>query len=792
MILVYLVLAWLLGLFVAHVAWEEGIVACGRLSFLAWVAVPGFLLGAFLFRFRPRLRLALFLALAFFLGAARYLATPLHPCFGPRDLAAYNGTAAQPRRLVLTGIVDDFPDVRDRVTLLRLRARTIETLGEERPVRGLALVQTSRYPAYRYGDALRLYGALETPPELPGFSYRDYLARRGVHSLLRYPRIEVIGRGQGEAWRAALLRFKEASAETLSRLFPDPYAALAQGMLLGIESGIPEQVEDAFRATGTTHVIVISGSQVALLAGVIYFLARHALGQRWAFYPSALGVLLYVALVGGDPPVARAAVMGLLYMLARHIGRPTTGVVSLAAAAFLLTLANPLTLWDAGAQLSFAATAGLILVAPPLQGAFSRALARRIAAGRIRRLGQGGGEFLALTLAAQITTAPLIAHYFGRLPLVSLVANLLILPAQPFILEGSAAALLLRLCGLSPLAHLVAYIPWLALVWTVVVVERLAAWPVWALGRPGIGWVAAAYGVLGVWLAWGRIKGPLSRLATNLRLRWGTSLLVAGSAFLAAVAWASVLQLPDGRLHVHFLDVGEGSATLITTPDGRHVLVDGGPSPTALRAALGRALPFADRQLELVVLTRPDGAYLGGLVPLTERYRLAQVLQPEGERDTHAYREWRERLQAQGVPVVQAQPGLRVDLGRGAVLDVLGAGHPNDALVVRVAWGQVGFLFSELDEEGEARLLGGGWPVASAVLRVARQGSASATGSRFLRAVNPLIAVLPVGQDNPHGHPAATVLERLAEGGALLLRTDERGTIEVITDGVRLWVRTQR
>lgn len=792
MTLVYLVLAWFIGLFAAHVIWERGLIACGSPSPLAWAGALCLLLLTFLFRFRPRLRPLTFPILAFLLGFARYLISPLHPCFGPHDLAAYNGTADQPRRLALTGVVDDLPDVRDRTTFLRLRAQMMETAGEARPVRGLALAQTTRYPAYRYGDLLRLYGTLETPPELPGFSYRDYLARRGVYSLLRYPRIEVIGQGRGVFWRATLLRLKEASAATLFHLLPNPYAALAQGMLLGIESGIPAQVDDAFRATGTSHVIVISGSQVALLAGALYLLARHAFGQRWALYPAALGVLLYTTLVGGDPPVTRATVMGLLYMLARHIGRPTTGVVSLAAAAFLLTLANPLSLWDASAQLSFAATAGLILIAPPLQRAFSRAIARRITAGRGRRLLQGGADFLALTLAAQVATAPLIAYYFGRLPLVSLVANLLILPAQPFILEGSAVALLLGLCGLTFWARLVAYIPWLALVWTVGVVERLAAWPTLDWGKPGIGWVAAAYGALGLWLAWGRIKEPLAHLAARLRPRRSADLALLGSAVLAAIAWASVLRLPDGKLHVRFLDVGEGSATLITTPDGRQVLIDGGPSPTALSAALGRALPFHDRQLELVVLTQPASAYLDGLVLLTERYRLAQVLQPVSEGKTRAYEEWQRRLQAAEVPIVQAEPGLRVELGRGAVLDVLGTGRPDDPVVVRVAWGQVGFLFSELDEEGEARLLAGGWPVASAVLRVARQGSASASGSRFLSAVNPLLAVLPVGKDNPHSHPAAEALARLEEVGARVLRTDERGTIEVITDGARLWVRTQR
>ncbi len=677
MTLAYLTLAWLLGLLVAHAAWEGGITGCGRPSPLVWATSLSILLAfAVLLRQRPRHRFFSIFVLTFLLGAARYTASPLNPCFGPHDLATYNGTAEAPRWLTVTGLVDDSPDVRDRITLLRLRAETVEIEGQMQPVRGLALIQAPRYPAYRYGDKVRVRGALETPPDLAGFSYRKYLARRGVHSLLRYPRVEIIGQKQGVFWRAVLVRLKDASAETLSRLLPDPYAALAKGMLLGLEAGIPDRVNEDFRQTGTTHVIVISGSQVALLAAVVYFLARRAFGQRLALYPAAAGVLLYAAMVGGDPPVVRAAIMGLLYMLAQHVGRPTTGIVSLAAAAFLMTLANPLTLWDASTHLSFAATAGLILIAPRLQQGASRVLARHLPSGPGLRLLQDFTAFLALTLAAQITTAPIIAYYFGRLPLISLPANLLILPAQPFILEGGAVALLLGLLGLTPLAQLAAYVPWLALAWTVGVVEMLARFPMLDLGRPAIGWVWAAYGALGLWLAWDYVKQSCARLMATPRPSRSASWLMTGAVVAAVAAWVPVLQLPDGRLHVRFLNVGEGSATLITTPDGRHVLIDGGPSPQNLSAALGRTLPFRDRQLELVVLTRPESGYLDGLVPLLGPYRIAQVLQPEAEKETRAYNEWRRRLQTQGIPILRAEPGLRVELGRGAVLDLQGPRVP--------------------------------------------------------------------------------------------------------------------
>ncbi|MGQ9489165.1 MAG: ComEC/Rec2 family competence protein [Anaerolineae bacterium] len=275
---------------------------------------------------------------------------------------------------------------------------------------------------------------------------------------------------------------------------------------------------------------------------------------------------------------------------------------------------------------------------------------------------------------------------------------------------------------------------------------------------------------------------------------------VALLGLLAAVAWLAARGLPDGRLHVYFLDVGQGDAILIVAPDGRQVLVDGGPSPTALLNELGAVLPFWDRSLDLVVLTHPDGDHITGLIPLLDRYRVAQVLDvPQSDAAPEAV-PWLERLQARGIARVYALRGMRLLVG-DLLISVLHPGPEpltgtasddnNNAIVLRLDFGRFSVLLTgDAEREAEEALIAAGLPLHADVLKVGHHGSNGSTSAAFVAAVQPRLAVISVGQGNPFGHPHPAVLERLA--GIEIRRTDQHGRIEVASDGVKMWVKTAR
>jgi competence protein ComEC len=252
-------------------------------------------------------------------------------------------------------------------------------------------------------------------------------------------------------------------------------------------------------------------------------------------------------------------------------------------------------------------------------------------------------------------------------------------------------------------------------------------------------------------------------------------------------------------LTVHFLDVGQGDAILVEGPDSARVLIDGGRSGRVLQAALDRRLPFYDRSIDVVINTHPQADHLGGLPDAVRRYDVKAALVPPGSAETAAYREWMRALAGAGVARLTARAGQTIDLGGGAVLQVIAAGgpdshgrEPNDAsLVLRLTMGDVSMLLTgdagERAEQGLAEL---GVALDAEVLKVAHHGSRDATSPGFVARVRPLISVISVGAGNRFGHPAPETLAHLSS--TRVYRTDVHGDVTVSTDGDRLWVRTQR
>jgi competence protein ComEC len=434
-----------------------------------------------------------------------------------------------------------------------------------------------------------------------------------------------------------------------------------------------------------------------------------AVGKRRAVWIAIGGIVLYTLLVGADAAVVRAAIMGGLFVLALYLGRQSEVRTSLIFAAIVMTAINPYVLWDVGFQLSFAATAGLIWLAPLLERTAERPLAALVGAGHAR----GGMRLLSaallVTLAAQIATGPLIVYHFGRLSAISLLTNLLILPVQPMVMLAGGLAALAGMVWL-PAGQFLGWLAWLPLAWTVWVVDWTAAAPFASvsLGHFSPWLLAAIYAGLAAVVWWasraqpeGEIESASQPVGGPRALRASTRMVFAAGAVIVALVWLAAAALPDGRLHVAFLDVGQGDAILITTPGGRQILIDGGPSATTTLWEMGQHMPFWDRSLDVVVNTHPEADHLTGLPEVLRRYRVSQVILPDVDNDTSLYAAWQGALADEGAALVPAEAGARLELGDGVWAEVL---HPGDvpagdnlndhSVVLRVGMGRVSFLLT--------------------------------------------------------------------------------------------------
>jgi competence protein ComEC len=788
MLLTWLSVAWMAGIYLASRI-ELPLVLWGLVALLP-------LCVAWLWRRAPRVRLAALCGLFLCLGAARYVAAL--PRFDERSVATYNDRGW----VTLTGVVAAEPDVRDTYINLRVHAETL-AVGDGAPmdVEGTVLVRAPRYPEHFYGERVEVRGQLETPPVFDTFSYRDYLARQGIYSLLRWARVRVLARGQGNRLLGALLAFKRHAQGVIAGVLPEPCAALLTGILLGVETGLPRDLAADFSITGTSHIIAISGFNIAIISALFTSLSVRLVGRRYAAWFSTAAIAVYTLFVGASAAVVRAAVMGSIGVWGEHFGRQNSSSNALFATALLMTAWNPHTLWDLGFLLSFAATLGLVALADPLQRRFEGLLAVLLPPRWVEPVARFLNESLVLTTCAQLTTLPIIVYSFRTLSLVTLLSNVLILPAQQGVMLWGALATLGGLIWL-PLGRALGWVAWLFLAYTIWVVEWTAELPRAAieLGAVSAAAVVAWYALLGAG-AWGmaltgeRRREVWQNVRRALGVRVGTKALVGALALVALLVWLAVLAAPDGKLHVTFLDVGQGNAVLVETPAGRQVVINGGPSGTTMSAHLGRRMPFWDRTLDLVALTDLGDEHAAGLVPVAKRYGVATLWQPSpADEVSSAYEELLATARDEQIGVQSPVAGTRADLGDGVVLTVLHSGGDGDrkggVLVLRVDYGRTCFLLAgNADLDVERSLLARQEHVRCDVLQVGRHGGEGATSPRFLQAVRPALAVISSGEGNRSGNPDEAVLARLAEHGATVVRTDELGSVEVVSDGLGYRVR---
>jgi len=526
-------------------------------------------------------------------------------------------------------------------------------------------------------------------------------------------------------------------------------------------------VVDDFQVTGMSHLVAVSGANVAIVTGCVALLAGAARAPRWLTVSlSAAALAGYVILCRADPSVLRAGAMGAIALVALASGRPRAAMPALGATVAALVVVDPELAGDAGLALSVLATGGLLLLAPRWRDAMRR-----------RGVPPGIAEAIAVPAAAQVAVAPVIAGLSGTVSLVAVAANLLATPAvAPATVLGVLAAVVSPVW--LPAAEL--------LVW-------LASWPAWWLvlvARFGAQVPAAA-------LPWpGGVSGALLLAALTvgalLAFRHPRVRVVLLVVAVAAVAGAVPVRTvaagwPPAGAVVVTCSVGQGDLVVLPVGAGQAVVVDAGPEPSAadrcLRDLRVRAVP-------LLVVSHFHADHVGGVAGVFRGRAVAAVLVPAWPEPEAGHDEITQAARTGGALVQVGLAGSAYRVGE-LLLTVLGPPHqlrgtrsdPNNNSLVLLAEvdGVRVLLTGDAEVELQRALLDQVGPGAlrADILKVAHHGS-SYQDPAFLAAVDPAVALIPVGADNDYGHPDPGLLTRLTDGGARVLRTDTDGDLAVV------------
>lgn len=536
---------------------------------------------------------------------------------------------------------------------------------------------------------------------------------------------------------------------------------------------------------------------MVVISAIVMRVAGNFLGERktsTALLAIAF-IFTYSILVGATGGILRAALMSSLLVIGNNLKRKTFVPASLAFATLLLSFLDPSVLLDIGFQLSFCAVLGLGLFADPLSSRLQRVLESLLPSRSANRIHGLLNEPLIVSLAAQISTLPLIILYFGRLSLVALPVNLLIVPVQSAILV--LALLAVAASFLVPVVGTTLY--WAVLVflsWSIAVVRSFARLEFADIALEFDGRLIQIYYLLLIGGAIVAAARPplLTRIASSIGRKRPTTALATAALIVLVLMAAMLLSRNDGKLHVWILDMGHSNAVLIQTPGGAQLLVDGGRFPSRLLTAIGDRIPFYDRTIELLAITHPDEWDIAAINSVLERYSVGVALLNGHPNRTDAFQEIQARIDVARIPQVNVRAGYTFDFGDGVTAEVL---HPQVApritdrlgdhvMVLRINFGDVSFLLpSDLSAAGqENMILNDSWPLAD-VLQIPNHGSARALGAQFLEAVQPQVAILQSDianrRDDPHPDTILEFTDLIEQGR--FFRTDEIGAIHISTDG---------
>ena len=695
-------------------------------------------------------------------------------------------------------------------------------------------------PRLSYGQRVEFDAKVRSPHNFgnPGaFDYVHYLARQNIYwtaSTRAGTPIKILPGQCGSAFYRAIMNLRASALERIEQLYPrDPYSSgMMQAILIGSSFQLQRVWTEQFRATGTFHAIVISGTHIAVLSGFLLLLLRLCFVPAGIANVVTLGATwLYTLVTGWQPPCVRSAAGFTLFLIGRFFYREKRVMNLLAAVAIAFLVLDPEQILEPSFQLSFLAVGFIGAFAIPLLEATTAPLARALSGledtGRDLHLPPRAAQFrvelrlLAETLRlrtglsqrpcrlALIVPAWVLFYVFGLVAISAVIQIGLALPMVIYFhrigFSGlSANAVVVPLFEfLVPLGFTAIFTGWM---W----VAKLCGWLL-AISRAAVQWHADLepnwrIPTPPLWLI---VAMSAALIATALlRGRWkaaGAAAVLALLVVLCVHPFAPRVA-PD-QLELTAIDVGQGDSLLVSFPNGKLMLVDGGGI-----AAFGRRVrtqmeigedvvsPYlwdrSIRTIDVLALTHAHDDHLGGLAALMENFHVRE-LWTGAMSDNPLWNSLRDRARRLGVRIVPMQGGRNFAYG-GARIEVLApmAGYTapenprnNDSLVMRVCFGRNSFLLTgDVEKQVEAQLVAEGLVPRTDVLKVAHHGSKTSTTPDFLDRLQPAFAIISAGFENSYGHPHPDILARLSEHHASIFRTDQDGLITIRSDGRKLYV----
>lgn len=536
----------------------------------------------------------------------------------PNNLIYYHNKG----KVSLTGMVVAPATAKQNSLQVRVAAQSLlakNLVGQEPSVEGQVIFYLPLGTDIRYGDLVNIRGELLPPEEGIEFSWRDYLRHQGVNSTFDFPILKIIERDKGNPLRAALFKLRESGARVLSEIFPSPEDSLLKGILLGDESTISPALSKAYRLTGTSHIIAISGFNMSVLAGLVSLIFTKSFGKKRGAVITILLLGSYSLLVGASASVLRAAIMGSYAVLGSAISRKGNTLNNLGVSTLLMVLLNPHLPWDVGFQFSVMATLGLSLFSGPIEARLEAWFENRFKKEKALTFSSMISEVFLLTLIAQALVLPISVWHFKEISWLFLLANPLILPVQPAVMVLGLLAMGLGLLWL-PLGQLLAWIAWPWVAYSNRVVVCLAQLSPVSFNLPQISlfWIGLYYLIFFLIV----FRPKISKVGGQFL---NAKFILPALGGVALMVWLVVSSAADGKLHIFIPNQSEKSYVFLEAKGGQSILLAGSAGAESLVDEVSKQLPLFSNRLDTLIIPNCKRDTLSGLFVLASKLKVEQA-----------------------------------------------------------------------------------------------------------------------------------------------------------------------
>lgn len=697
--------------------------------------------------------------------------------------------------VAVTGYVNDAYTVKNNRVTFEFFIENIN--GSEQYIGRKILVNVYDFDdpeKYSLGTGLVLEGVLRSPSvsrNPGGFNYRNHLYARRIAATisLNGTGVKETGFVKSKPLKGFGLNIRKYIIDTLESNLSGEKAALIGAMLTGYRENLTETMENAFSAAGLTHIMAVSGANLAfLIFPLLWIFSAAGLDQRTGAVITIPFIFLYLLVTGMEASVLRASVMAVILMLGRILYRKTELVNSVAVAVFILLFINPFMFFDVGFQLSVGATLGLGL------------LYKRISSIFPDKIPGFARETLASTIAAQAGVLPLLIMHFNKVSLVSLLSNLLVVPVTGFATCLGAVCVVVH--GIHPvLGEITGYILEAVSHFILYTTDKCAAveWAEIYVPRWNYWLIFAYYAAV---LLWGIYGADFFRKNKSA---------VIGAVF--AVGLVLVIQgLTPARLKVIFTDVGQGDCILVRTPEGKNYIIDGGGTYNGeetdyhgSRIIFPMLMYEKISHIDMALVTHAHSDHMGGILTLLEFFPVKAVGLPGYPDAPDDFKKLTSLCEGMSIPVYYYNEGDIISLDGETVFEVLNPPSTglspdgslnNTSLCGMLKYKNLSILLTgDMEAGAEKLLLKYSDTLDCDILKVAHHGGRESSTPGFLDLAKPEVAVISVGRNN-YGHPSEEVMERLHLSGAKIYTTEESGAVIVRSNGndyrISSWVRDQK